>query len=155
MAKAGELDWTELHETGEVGLHPEEQAYVESIGGGKDVEVSDQKGGDKITKSDIQKDVDFILKGFQQPGIKSPSKEEFEAHLSKIHPDLNRTDEEWEEVEKSWNNFFNNFFDAAKQPVDNKEVEWGTRKSFRETLEKSQREQYEAEEKVLNKELTS
>jgi len=155
MAKAGELDWTELHETGTVGMDPQEKAYIEAMGGGENVKVSDQKGGEKITKSDLQKDVEFILKGFQQPGIKQPSKEEFEAEVLKRHPELNKTDEEWQQVEDEWHNTLNDWYKAANQPIDNQEVEWGTGKSFRETLEKSERERYEAEEKALNKELTS
>jgi len=44
-------------------------------------------------------------------------------------------------------------FDAAKQPIDNKEVDWGGCKSFKDTLSKSEREQYEAEEKAADKKI--
>jgi len=146
MARVGELDWTDLYE-GRVG-EPEDARS-------RPVEKDCHKGGERISEEDLKKDAEKILAGFNQAGVRSATKEEFEARLLQIYPELNKTDEEWDEVEKQWDNFFNNYFEAFKKPVDNKEVEWGTGKSFRDTLSKSEREQYERSVKKFDKEHAS
>ena len=138
-------DWTDLYE-GRVG-EPEDPRS-------RPVKKDCHRGGDKVTEEDLQKDAEKILAGFDQVGIKSPSKEEFEARILQIYPELNKTNKEWEEVEKKWDNFFNDYFEAFKQPIDNKETDWGTGKSFREQLSKSEREEYERGAKEFDKEHT-
>jgi len=145
MAKVGELDWTDLYE-GRVGEQEDPLS--------KPVNKDCHKGGEHITEEDLRKDVEFILDGFRQLGVKSATKEEFENRLKQIYPELNKTDAEWDEVEKQWDNFFNIFFTGAQTKVgDSEPVEWGTGESFRDRLTKAERDRYDKESAELSKEM--
>jgi len=146
MKEKGNLDWTDLYE-GRSG-EPEDPRS-------RPVARDGHKGGEKVTEDDLKKDVDFILEGFKQQGIASPSKEEFEAIVAAMHPELSKTEEEWQEVENRWDNFFSDFFSAGQTKIGDKEpVDWGTGESFRDRLTKSEKDKYEEEEKKFNEELT-
>ena len=142
----GSLDWSDLY-AGKVG-EPEDPRS-------KPVEKDCHKGGEKITKDDLKKDAQRILDGFNVPGKKQPNKAEFEAALKLMYPELNKTDEEWDQVEKRWNNMFQDWMNtAANVSIDNKSVEWGNGKSFKEMLSEEDLEKYQEEEKQLNKKIT-
>ena len=44
------------------------------------------------------------------------------------------TQEQIEKAEKEWDNSLNKWFEDAKKPIDNKESDWASGKSFNETL---------------------
>jgi hypothetical protein len=135
-------DWTDLMK-GDVG-EPDDPMS-------KPVVKDSHKGGEKVTKEDLKKDVDFILEGFRAQGVASPTKDQFETRIKQMYPELNKTDAEWDQVEKEWENTFNTFFDGNKTKVGDKEpVEYGTGESFRDRLSKAEREKYDAEEKAFN-----
>lgn len=141
-------NWDDLHKTGRVGMHPGEKAYIESLGGGEDVEIADQKGGDKITKADLDNDVKNILNGFKARGLGQPSVED----IKSLYPELNKTNEEWDTIEKSWDTSINDWFKTAQQPIDNADTDWANGKSFRETLSKNERAEYDKTVQKFDKE---
>ena len=133
MAKAGELDWTDLM-SGKVG-EPEHPLS-------KPLNGEPNKGGEKVTKEELKKEAEFIIKGWQQPGIKSPNKEEAEAFIKSIFPQLAWTEEEWKKAEEQWNNRVNDNFNRLKKatvqekPDDLKD--WGNSKSFNDSLSREE-----------------
>ncbi len=107
MAKAGELDWSELHKKEELPANDVKDA---------------NKGGEQVTKSDIQKDVNFILGGFKQNGIRQPTDQEMFGHLIKTEAQAKA-----EQEASSWKNP-DSVFKELQKPIDNKVQDWGNGK---------------------------
>ena len=131
MPKAGELDWTDLME-GKTGQpeHPLSKGWTSPP----------NKGGEKVTKEDLMKEADFILRGFQVPGIKQPSTNEFEQELVKMFPYLAMTEVEWERLHEEWLSKPNKVFEELKKAKVQEEPdkEWGECKSFNDTLSREE-----------------
>ena len=61
-------------------------------------------------------------------GAKQPTKAEFEAAILAMYPYLAKTESEWAADEQKWNNFFQNWYNEAMQPVEKSHKEdWGVR----------------------------
>ena len=105
MPKAGELDWSHLTKS-----QPQEEGFK-----------NPHKGGEKIKKSDIERDTNTILSGFKNNGVRQATDQELFGHL--VVPE-----EKIAEAKENWENTFQNFYAEANKPIDNKTVEWGTGK---------------------------
>lgn len=105
MPKAGELDWSDLMQKSEEPVNDVGQS---------------NKGGEKITKSQLQADADFIRKGFQQKGIRQPTDQEMFGHLVPSEEQVQKAEQDWHNVNKG--------FEELKKPIDNKTTEWGNGK---------------------------
>ena len=129
MAKAGELDWTDLMK-GKVG-EPEDPLS-------KPLNKAPNKGGENVTEEELKKEADFIVDGWRAPGIKAPSPEEFEGRLKAMFPDLARTNEEWDQIEHDWKNNMNDTFQKLQKSKVQEEPDdledWGKSKSFNDAL---------------------
>ena len=123
--KAGDIDWSDLYKTGK-SIAPEDSLS-------RPVGVDSHKGGEKITKADLLKDAEKIIAGYQGP-LGQPTKEQEEACIKALFPELAATPEELAKKEANWKNTFNNFFKEVNKPCDNKEVAWASGKSFNSTL---------------------
>lgn len=134
MALAGDLDWTDLM-AGKVGEpeHPLSKALGDE---------APNKGGENVTQEDLLKEAQYIVDGWNAPGVRSPSKDEFEAKIATDFPSLSRTEEEYQKAEDDWNNRPNDTFDKLKKAKVQEEEddlsEWGNCKSFNDTITREQ-----------------
>lgn len=117
MPKAGELDWSDLMKSGKVDEDPSTETVRKMFGLAKG-DVS-QTGGDQVTREQLLKDAQFILRGFQQNGMRQATDQELFGALV-VPPD------ELKKREEAWNNTFNKFFTEANKKIDDKTQEWGT-----------------------------
>jgi len=127
MSKAGELDWSDLF-SGKVG--EPEHSLSKSING-----VSNT-GGENITKEDLLREAEFILSGFKQANLKSPSKQEFEGVLKSMIPNIPAmTNEEWNNKP---NAAFQHLKNIKVQDIADDLKEFGKCKSFNDSLTKEE-----------------
>lgn len=133
MARAGELDWTDLMK-GEVS-RPEHPLS-------KPLNAAPNKGGEHITEEDLKKEVDFIVDGWRTPGVKCPTKEEGEALLKNMFPQLAWGDKEWKKAERDWDNRMNDTFQKLQKAKVQEEPddleEWGNSTSFNDSLNREE-----------------
>jgi hypothetical protein len=94
MAKAGELDWSELHKTGQVELDPLSKQYS------RPVKKDYHKTGTKPTEEDLKKDVEYIMKGWHGTG-EAQWKDEDHLHVELV------TEEEAKALQDEWENRLN------------------------------------------------
>lgn len=111
MAKAGELDWSDLHK-GDVGKPEHPLAKGDVKGANKPV---------KATKEELLKEAEFILRGFLQKGLRQATDEELFGHLVP-------SEEQIEKAENWYENGMNEAFKEMQKPIDNQTQEWGTGK---------------------------
>lgn len=75
------------------------------------VETNCHKGGEHITKEDLRKDGEKIIAGAKMGDGRQPTDQELFGHLVQEEGAL-------EEMEKNWDNFFNNTLGDMQKPVD-------------------------------------
>lgn len=111
MAKAGELDWSNLMK-GDVGEPAHPLAKGDVKGANKPV---------KASKEQLLADAEHILRGFLSKGIRQLTDEEMFGHLVV-------TDEMVEKAQKEWNDRVNGLQHASNVKVDDKDYSFGTGK---------------------------
>ena len=111
MAKAGELDLSDLHK-GKVGEPADPLAKGDVRNANKPV---------KATKEQLLKEAEFILRGFLQKGLRQATDEELFGHLVP-------SEEQIKKAEHWYENGMNEAFKEMQKPVDNQEQEWGSGK---------------------------
>jgi hypothetical protein len=138
MAKAGELDWSELKKNDDY-KHKPTVLWVNDPSSGVSPKGSDVKPllknnqiPDKQTDEEIRA---IIMSGMDKPGLRQPTDEElFGAGVI--------SQEQVDKAEAEFNNKIANFFAEASKPLTGQtevpDEEWGCGKSFNSTLSKSQ-----------------
>jgi len=105
------------------------------------VGINPHHGGQHVTKEDLRKDGEKIIAGAKAitaatKGIRQPTDEELFGHLV-------RPKQELEQMEKDWNNFFNDTLQEARKPIDEKikkqlpvklEEAWESGRSFNDII---------------------
>jgi len=113
------------------------------------VERDCHKGGENVTKEDLRKEGEKIIEGARAitektKNIRQPTDQELFGHLVK-------TQEELDEMEKAWENFFNDTLNEAREDIDEKvkkelppelqEEAWPSGTSFNDMLSDEEKEE--------------
>ena len=77
------------------------------------VERDCHKGGEHVTKDELRKEAEKIIQSARQGPLAQATDEQLFGHLVK-------SNEELEQMEKDWENFFNDTLGEARKPVDEK-----------------------------------
>lgn len=129
MPKAGELNWENLYKSGQVDQDPASKAIQDSFPAGNVKDAN--KGGDKVTPEQLRKEaMDIVYQAHNGPGRQATDEELF--------GDLVKSQEEIDQMEKSWNNYINDFYKAATQPIEQQDSkdnsDWGNGGKFNDML---------------------
>ena len=101
MARAGELDWSDLYK----GIRGEPEDSLS-----RPVETNSHLGGEHVTKEELMKDARRILEGAKQYQV---TDEDF---ARMVAPGLEQLPTQ-EEYDKDWEQSINNFYKAANAPL--------------------------------------
>jgi hypothetical protein len=141
MPKAGELDWSEQLNKSSDYVHTPTTLWAANNSGGKQGGVDPLNKARKINedgeiprKPSNEEISEYILKGMDQPNLGQWKDSE---HLHKEIVSQAQADE----LQKNWENTVQNFYEAAYAPVNkySQEEDWGTGKSFNDSLTKEER----------------
>ena len=142
MAKAGELDWSEELNKACDYKHVPTALWAMDQAGGKEGGIDLLNKAKKINeegeiprKPTDEEIANYILKGVIGNEHVGQWRDEDHLHKEVV------TQEQAEELQKNWENIFQNFYDAANAPVNqsNQEEDWGTGKSFNDSLTEAER----------------
>ena len=137
--KAGDLDWSELLEKSEDYTHTPTALWAAQSCSGKQGGVDPLNKAEKINKKDEEpyrpsneEIAQFILKGL---GNTAQWRDEDHLHKEIV------SEKDAEEMKKAWENSIQGFYDAARAPIikEQKNVDWGSGKSFNSTLSEEER----------------
>jgi hypothetical protein len=140
MAKAGELDWSELKKSNDY-KHTPTALWVNDPSSG----VAPLKEGvkpllknDEVPDSQTDEEIRaVIMNGMDRPGLRQPTDAELFGHLT-------RTQEQVDAAKAEFENRMNSSIAKLHAPVTGKTYEedeaWGDGKSFNSTLSKSELE---------------
>lgn len=133
MAKAGELDWSNLYKTGKIDLEPIHDTRLAEL---RKMEVKKDyhKTGEKPSEEMLRKEAEWILDGWRN-SAEGQWRDEDHAHKEVV------TQEQAEKMQKNWENVFQNFYEAGFEPINksNQNEDWGTGKSFNDSLTEKER----------------
>jgi hypothetical protein len=138
MAKAGELDWSELSKSKVDYTHAQSSLWVNDpklgVAPKGDAKPILAKGEVPLTPSDEDVRVE-IMRGMDRPGLRQPTDEELFGHM--VVPQ-----EAIDAAEKSFETKLADFYAAASKPLTGQtevpDEEWGTCKSFNSMLPKEE-----------------
>lgn len=140
MAKAGELDWSELlNKSEEEYKHKPTALWAAQMSGGKAGGVDPlNKAKPRIKEGEVpyRPTDEEIRKAVIHNAPKQPTDEELFGHLVV-------TEEMVKKAQQDWENKMNSTFDAMKAPIiseEDQDHEWGTGKSFNESLSREELE---------------
>lgn len=137
MAKAGELDWSELKKSDDKYRHTPTALWSAVPGAGVDPLNKAEKilkDGETPYKPTNEEIAKAILHGANRPGV-GQWKDEDELHKEVV------SQAQAEKMQKNWENTFQSFYEAGKAPINEEEqdCDWGTGKSFNSTLSEQER----------------
>jgi hypothetical protein len=139
MAKAGELDWSELKKSDEEYNHtPTALWAADKHGGGKEGVDPLNKAKPRIAEGEVpvMPSDDEIAATILHNAPSQPTDEQMFGHLVV-------TEEQVQKAEKEWANSMNKAFDDMKAPItptEEQEHEWADGKSFNESLSREELE---------------
>ena len=140
MAKAGELDWSELlQKTEEEYKHKPTVLWAAQMSGGKAGGVDPlNKAQPRIKEGEepYRPTDEEIRKAVMHNAPKQPTDEELFGHLVV-------SEEMAKKAEENWNTKMNSAFEAMKAPIikqEDEDHEWATGKSFNESLTREELE---------------
>lgn len=138
MAKAGELDWSELKKSDEEYKHTPTALWAAAISGGKEGIDPLNKSEKRLKEGEVPRKPtnEEIRKAIMHNAPKQPTDEQLFGHLVV-------TEEMVKAAEEEWNNSMNKAFDDMKAPItpkEEQEAEWADGKSFNESLTREELE---------------